>query len=113
VPWEDYRKAMDAFEYSEALKIAVAFADAANTSIDRTKPWALPTGEKRRELAVLAEHVRHLSLMLLPFIPGTAGRMLAQLGLGVPGVLPGETAWGAKTAWKAAGAPEILFRPLE
>jgi methionyl-tRNA synthetase len=111
--WKAYRDAMDDFRLSDAIQHAVKLAVGANEHIDSVKVWSLPAAEKRVELANLAERLRHIALMLLPFVPGTAERMLAQLGCGVPSVLGNEAMWGGAKGWKAVGEPEILFEPLE
>ncbi|MAE68692.1 hypothetical protein CL635_02705 [bacterium] len=119
-PWSGYEKAMDAFDFSKALHHAVAFADSINASIDTVKPWELDGDRKVSELAVMAEHLRHLALMLLPFTPDTAQRMSKQLGvpyadrmLDTDFVITEQMRqFGGQKDWKSVGEPSILFAPL-
>jgi methionyl-tRNA synthetase len=118
--WSRYSKAMDTFDLSGALQYALLLADEGNRMIDDRKPWALKGEEKKLVLSKLAELLRHLSLMLLPFIPETAKRMSLQLSapyaknmLEKNFVITDEVKkWGGCVDWKQVGEPEILFPPL-
>ncbi|MDD5075227.1 MAG: class I tRNA ligase family protein, partial [Candidatus Peribacteraceae bacterium] len=118
--WQSFRKHMDAFELSEALGLALALADQANEAIDVRKVWALPKEEKSAALANLAERLRHIALLLLPFIPATAQEISRQLGLPYAEKMleksfqiTGEMQqWGGQKDWKKVGEPRILFAPL-
>ena len=57
----------------------------ANRYVDHQAPWALKKTDPVRMqtvLFVLAEVIRHLGIILQPFMPQSAGRILDQLGLG-------------------------------
>ncbi len=120
--WGEYRAAMDAFESHLALQHAMAFADFLNVEIDREKPWKQKdAGIRYGVLSAFAESLRHLVLLLLPFLPTGASRMATQLHLPDAGrmlskdfVIPaGMSQWGGQEHWKTVGEPAILFTPLE
>jgi methionyl-tRNA synthetase len=56
----------------------------ANRYIDEQAPWTLRKSDPARMatvLYVLAETLRHIAVLALPFMPGSAGRLLDQLGV--------------------------------
>ena len=56
----------------------------ANRYVDGQAPWALRKSDPARMATVLhvvAETVRHLAILTQPFMPGSSGRMLDQLGV--------------------------------
>jgi methionyl-tRNA synthetase len=57
----------------------------ANRYVDEQAPWVLRRSDPPRMQAVLyalAETIRHLAILLQPFIPTSAGRLLDQLSVG-------------------------------
>lgn len=118
--WGEYEKHMNAFELSEALAKPIALADKANQRIDARKVWSLKGEEKKVELSRLAENLRHIALMLLPFIPGSAKSMCTQLGVPYAehvleksfSVTLEMKKWGGVSEWKTIGEPAILFLPF-
>lgn len=118
--WKEYRKHIDAFELSDALQVAMKLVDSMNARMNEVQPWKLAGEEKLKVLSTFAEQLRHVSLMLLPFIPDTAKEMSTQLG--VPyAVSMGDrqftleevTGWNTAQDWNAIGEPKILFAPIE
>jgi methionyl-tRNA synthetase len=118
--WSRYRKAMDDVDLSTALQYAMLIAEEGNRTIDDRKPWALQGKERKLVLSKLAELLRHIALMLLPFLPETAQRMAKQLGLPYASrmlrkdfvIAPATQEWGSQKDWKTIGEPSILFPPL-
>jgi methionyl-tRNA synthetase len=58
---------------------------AANGYVDHQAPWALRKTDldrMRTVLYVLAETIRHLAVLIQPFMPSSADRMLDQLAIG-------------------------------
>jgi len=118
--WQSYRKHMDAFSLSDALGLALVLADQANEAIDVQKVWALPKAEKQAALSNLAERLRQIALLLLPFIPATAQEISRQLGVPYAGhmlekdfqITKEMQQWGGQKDWKKVGEPRILFPPL-
>ena len=79
---------MDAYKPQRALEKIFELIGAANKYIDLTKPWAKAkegkTDRLREVLYVLNEAIRVCGTLLLPFIPQTAEKICAGLGLPVP-----------------------------
>ncbi len=78
------RTHLDAQAFNKALEaIWVVIADA-NRYVDDQAPWALRRTDPARMatvLYVLAETVRHLAVVVQPFMPDSAARMLDQLAV--------------------------------
>lgn len=80
----EVRKALDKQEFSIALDAVVALANDANAYIDRQEPWALRKTDPVRMATVLytlAEAIRVLAIMLQPFMPDSAAKILDQLAV--------------------------------
>ncbi|MFK7974271.1 MAG: methionine--tRNA ligase [Rickettsiaceae bacterium] len=77
-------KAMQNFQINQVLDNILHLTDKANSYIDTAAPWALKKTDIRKMneiLYSLLEILRHLSIMLQPFIPDGANTMLNQLGV--------------------------------
>ncbi len=79
-------KAIDSYQFSKALEYIWQFIARANKYVDETAPWALGKDEtKRARLAAVMDHLcealRMVSVLLTPFMPSTAPKIQAQLGL--------------------------------
>lgn len=120
--WRLYEEEMNAFHPHLALQLQISgLLSYGNTLMDKAKPWALEPKEALSTLSHLAEKLRHVSLMLLPFIPDTAYRISKQLNvpyaekmLDKNFVITDEMKqWGSQKDWKSIGEPAILFPPLE
>jgi methionyl-tRNA synthetase len=78
------REAMDEQAFEKALEAIWVVVRAANVYVDRQAPWALKKTDPARMntvLWVMAETTRHLALIMQPFVPASAARMLDQLGV--------------------------------
>ena len=120
--WDGYKSKMSVFDLSNALSgHAIALAMGGNVRMDEKKPWTLRGEEKVQALSAIAEMLRHISLMLLPFIPETAQKISEQLNvpyakkmLEKDFVITEELkTWGGCKGWKTVGEPKILFPPVE
>jgi methionyl-tRNA synthetase len=86
--------------------------------VDHTAPFKLakdPSQAARLDevLYNLAEICRILAVLLWPFLPGTASKINAQLGLaGAPDKFSGAR-WGGLPAGHSSGAPAPLFPQKE
>ncbi len=86
----------------------------ANKYVDETAPFKLakdPAQAQRLDAVLynLAETCRVLAVLLWPFLPGTATKIYAQLGLtGAPDQLD-AAAWGGLSAGQKIGEPAPLF----
>ncbi len=117
----DYSDAMENMELSRAIKLLWAFIGRANKYIDETAPWALAKDDgKKAELATvmynLAESLRVISVLVSPFMPETAPKIWAQLGMtGDFGLarLEDVKAWGGIPAGQHIGTAEQLFPRIE
>jgi methionyl-tRNA synthetase len=119
--WKQYADKLDAFDLSGALQHVTSGVDAMNRAFNDAQPWKL-TGDKKIEtLSTFAECLRHVALMLLPFVPETAQKMSRQLGLPYSEKMLEKSfvftkdmmAWNGIKGWKTTGEPSILFPPLE
>ncbi len=82
----DYEKHMEAFQFSVGLNDIFRLLDRANKYIDETTPWILAKTEegKARLLTVmknLCECIRISAILITPFMPETAEKILDQLGV--------------------------------
>ncbi|MGF1640273.1 MAG: methionine--tRNA ligase [Rhodospirillales bacterium] len=109
----DVRPMIDAQAFHEALERIWTVVRAANGYVDRQAPWALRKTDPARMnavLYVLAEVIRHLAMILQPFVPDAAARMLDQLA-----VAPAHRAFGcfgrdhALVAGTALPPPRAVF----
>ncbi len=74
---------MDRMALSEALEEVWKVIRAANAYVDHQAPWALRKTDPARMatvLRVLADTLRPIATVLLPFMPGSMERLLDQLG---------------------------------
>lgn len=80
-----FRTTLDRQAFHEALEAAWVVVRAANSYIDRQAPWSLRKTDQARMqtvLWVLLEAIRHLAILLQPFMPGSMAKLLDQLGQG-------------------------------
>ena len=97
-----------------ALQNIWCLVDRANKYVDQTAPFKLakdPAQAKRLDevLYNLTETCRVLAVLLWPFLPGTAVKIYAQLGLsGAPDKFDAAT-WGGLPAGHKIGEPAPLF----
>ena len=101
-------------QLQSALQNIWGLVTRANQYVDQTAPFKLakdPAQAKRLDevLYNLAETCRVLAVLLWPFLPGTAVKIYAQLGLtGAPDKLDAAT-WGGLPASHKIGEPAPLF----
>ncbi|MBI4372572.1 MAG: methionine--tRNA ligase, partial [Candidatus Omnitrophica bacterium] len=84
--WTAVAGAMDEYNPRQALSEIWDVITGANKFIERMKPWELAKDPAQREpltsvLGHLTVSVAHVAVMLQPFLPRTAARMLKQLKL--------------------------------
>jgi methionyl-tRNA synthetase len=80
------RRHMSDQAFHLALEAIWRVVGEANRYVDEQAPWVLRTGDPARMRAVLyilAETIRHLAILLQPFVPASAAKLLDQLS--VPG----------------------------
>ncbi|MCC8482971.1 MAG: class I tRNA ligase family protein, partial [Rickettsia endosymbiont of Labidopullus appendiculatus] len=75
---------MDRFDMNSVLENIITLTEEANIYIDREAPWQLKKTDpiKMAEvLYTLLETLRYIAVMLQPFIPDSASKMLDQLAV--------------------------------
>jgi methionyl-tRNA synthetase len=86
---EKIDKHYEEYEFDEVLKTIWAFIGRGNKYIDETMPWKLAKEERNSQgnlklaqvLRTLYEVLRMSALLISPFMPDTANKLWAQLGL--------------------------------
>ncbi|MFC1750861.1 methionine--tRNA ligase [Pseudomonadota bacterium] len=114
--WKTYEEAIDEFDLRKGLEQASTLADFANKYIDDTKPWELAKNDEedlKKVMYVLLEILRHIALLLLPYLPGTAEEILRRLGSEAKGDFEKLTSWGILEAGTKTEKGEPLFKPVE
>lgn len=120
-PWAAYGLCMQNFDLWSAVQSPVQWAETCNKYMNDQAPWKMETEPSRAVLSVLAENLRHIALMLLPFIPETAQKMSRQLGVPYAEQMLDKNfvltdalkSWGGCPEWKRVGEPSILFPKVE
>jgi len=102
------------YQLQGALHSIWALITRANQYVDQTAPFKLakdPAAAARLDevLYNLAEVCRVLAVLLWPFLPGTAGKIYAQLGLAGEPREFAAAAWGGLTPGHVIGKPVGLF----
>lgn len=91
--WDEVGSAMSAYDPRLALSRIWAVVTLANQFIEEKKPWVLAKDPvKKKELAsvmaVLAESIAHIAVVLLPFLPKTSSQILERLHLASEWIIP-------------------------
>ncbi|RTK93345.1 MAG: methionine--tRNA ligase [Rickettsiales bacterium] len=77
-------KAMENFQINIVLENIIKITDLGNILIDKEAPWSLKNTDPERMLIILytiLETMRYIGIMLQPFIPDSAEKILDQLGV--------------------------------
>ncbi len=86
--WPSYQEAMNTLRFHDALEVTWSVIRQANQFVEQQKPWELAKLDDKKTLSdtlyVLLETLRHIAWMIYPFMPETAEKMFAQLGLEAP-----------------------------
>ena len=80
----DVRSSVEEQALSDALEKIWKIIREANSYVDRQAPWKLKsTDQKRMEtvLFVLSETIRKIAILMQPFVPTSAGKILDQLNV--------------------------------
>lgn len=96
------RRHLARFEFHKALQAIWELVNAANGYIERASPWSVAKDPARREelgaiLYTCAETLRILSVLIDPFMPGTAEEIARQIGQAAPAAgasLEARARWG-------------------
>ncbi|PIZ74098.1 methionine--tRNA ligase [Candidatus Peregrinibacteria bacterium CG_4_10_14_0_2_um_filter_43_11] len=115
--WKKYVSDMDEYKLHEGLADAWELVDFANKRMEEEKPWnALKTEPEkgRATLCNLLEVLRHISILISPFVPNASKNIRNQIGL--PPVIDPEKkkVWGALAGqWSGLGEVSIIFPRIE
>ncbi|MBR4292133.1 MAG: methionine--tRNA ligase [Clostridia bacterium] len=106
-------KAMDEYRVADACEEIFTMLRRANKYIDETTPWALAKDEENKErlgtvLYNLLETIRIGAVMLTPFIPQTAAKIMSQLNTDVD-----TFEFGGLVGGKETGKAEMLFARVD
>jgi methionyl-tRNA synthetase len=117
--WLAYQEHLDAYDLHLALADVWDVVGSADKLITEREPWLLAKtdpAELSKLLYVLAETLRHIALMLWPFMPETAENILSRLGvthdLGKEPLSELQT-WGLLKPGTKVSKGEPLFPRLE
>lgn len=114
--WKKYTEDMNSFDLHEAIFHVWRLVDYANKMMEEEKPWTLVKEDPEKGRAILSnllEVLRHISILISPFIPETSQNIRKQLGLPVEIDRKKEDGWGVMTDWKKLGEAEIIFPRIE
>ncbi len=118
-----YTEEMEQYNLHEAIFHVWKLVDFANKQMEEKKPWALIKEDPEAGKLVLCnllEILRHITLLITPFMPETSEKMRLQLGL--PAQIPievgnleqqPEAGWGVVKDWNHLGQSEIIFPRIE
>ena len=120
--FERAASAIEAWDLGGALGTILAFVRRTNQYIEQSEPWKLARKQETPEqverlntvLYTAAEALRLQAILLAPYIPASADRILAQLGLApiIGAAWVQESAWGSQPLTQVVGGP-VLFPRLE
>lgn len=110
-------KAIDEFRMADAVAEVIALARRSNKYIDETLPWALAKDETQRDrlstvLYNLVESIRFIAVLLKPFTPDTASKILEQIGTDLDSLESLQT-FGALPAGHTVGTATPLFARMD
>lgn len=103
---------LEKLQFHNALAAIFALSDEANKYINETKPWEIRNKIKQADtLYNLLETLRFLGILLYPFMPETAGKILIQLGIKKKPSLE-DLKWGLLEPGKKIKRGDVLFRKV-
>ncbi len=108
---------MDEYRTADALDALWTLANRANKYIDETMPWALAKDEaKQGELKTvmfhLVESLKWISSLLAPFMPETAEKLAAAIGIKLP-ELEEIAEFGTSMGGQTVGEAAMLFARID
>jgi methionyl-tRNA synthetase len=117
----DVTAAMERFAFSEALAAIWNLVSATNKYLVTNEPWKQDPGDARTKTVLFsaAETLRKIAMLLLPFLPQTAERMLRGLGAPEPisairleDVFPSPEQIGSRE-WRVQEEVQSLFPRIQ
>lgn len=74
----DYQEALEEFRFNDALAFIWTKVTSTNREIDNEKPWALKEDKLQKVLEPLINQIVEIAILLQPFLPDTAEKILKQ-----------------------------------
>ena len=113
----DTIRLMEEFRTADALEALWTLASRANKYIDETMPWALAKDEAKNDelktvMFSLVESLKWISSLLSPFMPETAEKLAAALGIKIPALDELES-FGSSAAGQKVGEAAMLFARID
>jgi methionyl-tRNA synthetase len=110
---DQVRQHMDTQAFHEALRAIWQVISDANRYVDSTAPWGLKKTDPQRMgevLAVLAETIRQVAILVQPVMPESAAKILDQIGVGAEARGFDQLAGAVRlTAGLSIAKPEPVF----
>lgn len=114
---DNYFKAMDAYDFSDAIAAVWKTVKMSNKLIDTEAPWNLQKAGKQKELEtvmyLLLEVMRVSATALTPVMPVASGKIFIKLGRPAPVDLETELAFGLTKPGTKVEKGEPLFPRIE
>lgn len=113
--WQLYQAHVEEFNLKAAAEAVFALLSFTNQYIDTKKPWELAKKEPQSVLHILyhlLEIIRHVSFMLMPFMPTTAAKVQDALSVEEDTLYPDNIAWGVLKEGTRVKRIEALFPRL-
>jgi methionyl-tRNA synthetase len=105
---------LEGYSFKAALEAAMELARACNRYVDEKAPWSTRKTDMevtKVTLSVCLRAIHGLGVMLSPFIPNAAAKILGAFGRSI-----NEISWGDTVSWDVRGKPlsqpPILFQKL-
>ena len=108
---------LSTYRVSDALEAIFSLAKRSNKYIDETMPWALAKDESKKErlgtvLYNLLESIRFISVLISPFMPETAEKIMQQMNCSVNSY-DSLSSFGALEAGTSVGEAKPLFGRID
>lgn len=110
-------KCFETYRVADAIEAVINLAKRSNKYIDETMPWALAKDEdKKPRLATvlynLLESIRYIAVLISPFMPETAEKILAQMNCEIKDYSSLDE-FGATVEGTKVNAAEALFARID
>lgn len=113
--WKEYQSNIEIFNLKVACETVFALLNFANQYIDETKPWQVAKTDPTQVHVILyhlLELIRHVSLMLSPFMPNTAKKIQDALHMEDEKLYPEAIQWGGLKEGTTVTKIDVLFPRL-
>jgi len=107
--WSDYSDCLGRYEFDKAVGVLVGQIGKMDQYLAEQKPWKTMKEEPETSALVLynvIENLRHIAIMLFPFMPKTAAEIYRRIGLDIKDLknLEEESVFGL---WNPANKIEV------